>query len=754
MMPSSTAPGGHAGVRQIPLSLLHRIPVALRPLWTFAVLVLAQLTFLCSTFSDWRTVGLAMTGLVALVLYRGHTRASESILLRYPTLQTLTITAVILFSIAVMFAARIPRNITETTNFVQIGVDVVAHASLLSTIFVWLLFPRRGHVTLLFLGMLLVLLCVASGGVSRSLPAQTTVGLLACLGFVSAARVIVPSIQRDKARFRQTGNRKTEESDPPQTALPMMNGVRRRQSREAHQKRFRASVVTALGFMMVTGAIANITERMLPGIQTDLQNQLQSSMDVVQQQSVVGGMRYVQGSRLGEIRDYLSNDPEGVALKVFTSNRPGYLRGTVFDSYYGNRWTYISGRALSGVRRDSTFDGREVEASGSGIAPLHDGRKHGLTRFQFYDLAEQPLSVLEIHGDFQRGNKVFLPLSTCWLEMRSAEISVNHHDVIELGANIQHPYVVGVSAREIQDSMPLSRKRAMTRIARKQVEPIEELAREICGGARSSRAKSAALVQYFQSNFAYGLSLPERPQGSDPILYFLQEKHEAHCEYFATATALLLRAVDVPARYVTGYVVDEFDPQRECWLGRNRHAHAWVEAYDHETQTWFAVESTPGRTYFSVDRQAGTAQRAGADESESNASYNGTLGLLGKVWGYILGIRATDFLFTVFKYGQMIVLLGLITWFVRHHRKSGRNPLDPEEHRSQRLLAKTDRQLRRYGLVREPGETLHHFASRVESSADEIDASEKWDPKRIAVWLRDYANARYQGQPPPEVVNG
>ena len=77
------------------------------------------------------------------------------------------------------------------------------------------------------------------------------------------------------------------------------------------------------------------------------------------------------------------------------------------------------------------------------------------------------------------------------------------------------------------------------------------------------------------------------------LAYFLTVRPPAHCEYFATATAILLRAGGVHARYVTGYVISGRNPVDNSYFALRRNAHAWVEAYDDVEQRWVIVESTP-----------------------------------------------------------------------------------------------------------------------------------------------------------------
>jgi len=89
------------------------------------------------------------------------------------------------------------------------------------------------------------------------------------------------------------------------------------------------------------------------------------------------------------------------------------------------------------------------------------------------------------------------------------------------------------------------------------------------------------------NNFRYSLNLPipDHPETKlleTPLENFLHKTSAGHCEYFATATLLLLRTVGIPARYTVGYVVSDLE---QIYL--ERHAHAYVEGQ------WQEVDTTP-----------------------------------------------------------------------------------------------------------------------------------------------------------------
>lgn len=93
--------------------------------------------------------------------------------------------------------------------------------------------------------------------------------------------------------------------------------------------------------------------------------------------------------------------------------------------------------------------------------------------------------------------------------------------------------------------------------------------------------------------FSYTLNLTPNPTDSDPILRFLQSTRTGHCEYFASAMALLLRAAGVPTRLVNGYKGGDYDTEEGVYRVRQLHAHAWVEVLADDRSQWFMFDPTP-----------------------------------------------------------------------------------------------------------------------------------------------------------------
>ena len=97
------------------------------------------------------------------------------------------------------------------------------------------------------------------------------------------------------------------------------------------------------------------------------------------------------------------------------------------------------------------------------------------------------------------------------------------------------------------------------------------------------------ITEIFESDYRYSLKFEATE--FMPIENFLNRKKSGHCEYFATATVLILKALGIPARYVTGFSVREYDAHKKQFIVRNRHAHAWAIA--NINNQWIEVDTTP-----------------------------------------------------------------------------------------------------------------------------------------------------------------
>ena len=92
--------------------------------------------------------------------------------------------------------------------------------------------------------------------------------------------------------------------------------------------------------------------------------------------------------------------------------------------------------------------------------------------------------------------------------------------------------------------------------------------------------------------YAYSLNMAVHDPHIDPVEDFLFNRRRGHCEYFASALALMLRAVQVPSRLITGFKGADALGSAGYFEVQQRHAHAWVEAF--VDGQWIVLDPTPG----------------------------------------------------------------------------------------------------------------------------------------------------------------
>ncbi len=121
---------------------------------------------------------------------------------------------------------------------------------------------------------------------------------------------------------------------------------------------------------------------------------------------------------------------------------------------------------------------------------------------------------------------------------------------------------------------------------------IPQLAASITATAKTDYDKAAAIERYLLTHFTYTLQLSRTPP-SDPIAEFLFTRKQGHCEYFAAAMAVMLRALGIPSRVVNGFRGSEFNDLTSEYVVRDSDAHSWVEAY-FPGYGWVSFDPTPG----------------------------------------------------------------------------------------------------------------------------------------------------------------
>jgi transglutaminase-like putative cysteine protease len=266
---------------------------------------------------------------------------------------------------------------------------------------------------------------------------------------------------------------------------------------------------------------------------------------------------------------------------------------------------------------------------------------------------------------------------------------------------------------------------------------IGALAMEVTDGLETWYDKAQAIERYFRNNgFVYDqveVAMPKEDE--DYVEQFLFETKRGYCDNFSTSMAVMLRTLDIPARWVKGYTEGEYvetlNSGKRVYEVTNNNAHSWVEVYFPESG-WVPFEPTQGFSNNVVfeSEESSQAQSARGDTEEAAApvpvqpqpeelepeaasaagSQDGwkksTKSFLADNWKKFFGmisLLAGAAGVAYWKRGKWLPFYYIFTFKTRKRDK----------HFPAAYLALLG-QLERYGLSRRPGQTLREYASEVD----------------------------------------
>lgn len=385
--------------------------------------------------------------------------------------------------------------------------------------------------------------------------------------------------------------------------------------------------------------------------------------------------------RLGDMAGLLESPV--VVLRVLGPS-PDRLRAVVLDEYAGGRWTQA--RALP-------HEPVEVPRA----------RPKGA-------------SVVEVRHVSPDRDHVYLPLDARGVATARGALLRD-----ELGAAYTAPGdaspVVWFSTGP-RDALPVAEPRREDLLVPHSLRaPLRALATEWTRGATTQEEAVRALEQRLLTDFSYSLEHRRRTP-EDPILEFLTVSRAGHCEYFATALALLARSLGVPARVVLGYRVAEHNPYSSHFVVRKKNAHAWVEAQV-RAHEWSTFDATP---------PAELPQNRRHEEAGAAAVFEAAA----LAWDHAEAWLAER---SVFELGAAAVL-GVVVFALQRwlRERRGRAPSRDDGlafSRPPLAYERLEAALERRGLGRGKSEPIERWAARV--GVAEVERA-----------LLDYARARYR----------
>ncbi len=299
----------------------------------------------------------------------------------------------------------------------------------------------------------------------------------------------------------------------------------------------------------------------------------------------------------------IKNDPT-IVMRVEIDPKYGgrnapqiHWRGVAFDRYSGGSWTRSkqAPKSLQQLDEGPVRDRRYLAFDGTQISwSAIDELSHRLVR---QDIWLDPLdSDVLFGGGLPRIVEYpHVVKRRRWADERNDEIRLPH------GSTVHYAVWSNLSAP------PLDQLRASTGPLPKGYDaylqldepgkPPEITARtrakalEITRGLTNNYDKAVAIQDWLTKNLTYTLIL-EDPGSQEPIDYFLFDRKKGHCEYFASAFAILARLNNIPVRQVNGFLGGEWNEYKGYVAVRAGDAHSWDEVY-FPGAGWVTFDPTP-----------------------------------------------------------------------------------------------------------------------------------------------------------------
>jgi len=227
------------------------------------------------------------------------------------------------------------------------------------------------------------------------------------------------------------------------------------------------------------------------------------------------------------------------------------------------------------------------------------------------------------------------------------------------------------------------------------------------------------LRYYFLQQYTYTTWLQKSQQSTQtPLLSFLLEDKRGHCEYFASATVLLLRELGIPARYAVGFSMSEYNTDTGLYLVRGRDAHAWAVAKVNDG--WVNIDNTPPN-WLSIENEKKSQFQAVWDWF-SNISFQF------KKWRY-----SDSEIDKKWWYALLIILFAYLAIRVLRRVKAKQHLDVKEVQKENEEWLQLEQALAEIGLGRRKGETVQQWLMRIDGG--------KWQKLAKLHDIQHYAEA-------------
>lgn len=207
---------------------------------------------------------------------------------------------------------------------------------------------------------------------------------------------------------------------------------------------------------------------------------------------------------------------------------------------------------------------------------------------------------------------------------------------------------------------------------------ITRLAEQVTQGAENNLDKALLLESHLRQHYRYDVESIFTSQQHTPLDYFLFDAKAGHCEFFASALAIMLRSQGIPSRLITGFSATTLNPLTGYYEIHSLDGHAWVEAWI-EDKGWLLLEATPPYQLPEPSTNTVTANQVQSyvDQLKKYAELGGdSEPTLAQIWTFIVDQVLTIIQYLKILFQQHLLVLSLIPvilfsgWLLYRHFKN------------------------------------------------------------------------------------
>jgi transglutaminase-like putative cysteine protease len=270
----------------------------------------------------------------------------------------------------------------------------------------------------------------------------------------------------------------------------------------------------------------------------------------------------------------------------------GYLRTEIFGTYVGNGFR---GRRIpqGAIRQDEPVSVRSRIDNGRVYLFAHED-----------EVASAGTYTVTIESLSRRHPVAYVPPGRLRRVDYWGAISSFNEDVVYISDLFLTGKLLYVETEKpvsdpslLRGALPADRRYNKSRntgpFADRTPDSVEELAEEAAARANTDYDAVLEIIREIQSRTQYNLQAEALVGQADRVEAFLFDTQEGYCDLFASALTVMVRAIGLEARLVSGYLVPQEDAEDGEIVIRDRHAHLWTEVY-FEGYGWVPFDATSG----------------------------------------------------------------------------------------------------------------------------------------------------------------